>query len=232
MRAVFLAEELSNPRPAPRHLRLVEPYDPVADVFARIERLPKPSRLYRRVAEAIEAGASAGDVVTILERDPILADKVARSFAPVFAQLRVQLLGYLVLGVAVFAPPDGDPVPGFSLDDELARSIQIALCASKLAPPSTRDLAFGGGLLCESGRVVLATSHPEAYAAIAATGAVTCERELDAFGVTHAEVGATLLEKWGVPRQVIDVVRFHHDAHAAPKSVRAIADLVGRACLE
>ena len=39
-------------------------------------------------------------------------------------------------------------------------------------------------------------------------------REQQAFGVTHAEVGAYLLGLWGLPRIVVEAVSCHHDPTA------------------
>ena len=40
------------------------------------------------------------------------------------------------------------------------------------------------------------------------------EMETDAFGTTHAKIGAFLLGSWGLPIQVTEAVALHHDPRA------------------
>ncbi|MCP5102617.1 MAG: HDOD domain-containing protein [bacterium] len=44
------------------------------------------------------------------------------------------------------------------------------------------------------------------------------EAEKEVIGMTHAEVGARILEKWTFPPDMITAVRYHHDPEAVPDS--------------
>jgi len=74
--------------------------------------------------------------------------------------------------------------------------------------------AFTAGLLHDVGRIVLASNLPEEYAAIL-TAAREHHRplndeEFDHLGVTHAQVGAYLLGKWGMPAHFVEATALHH----------------------
>ena len=38
-----------------------------------------------------------------------------------------------------------------------------------------------------------------------------CSAEEEILGITHAEVGAYLMELWGLPSPIIEALAFHHD---------------------
>jgi len=81
------------------------------------------------------------------------------------------------------------------------------------------NLLFTAGLLHDIGRVVLAQAKGVEYGRLlteaARTGAKPLEREKAAYGFTHAEVGACLLETWKLPVPLVQAVRFHHQPAAA-----------------
>src|SRR5207247_5852651 len=64
--------------------------------------------------------------------------------------------------------------------------------------------AYVLGLLCDIGRLALATVHPEAYAEVLAATAGQRVSELsrverERFEIDHSEIGGYLLEEWGLP---------------------------------
>jgi HD-like signal output (HDOD) protein len=94
----------------------------------------------------------------------------------------------------------------------------------------TKDAAFAAALLSKVGRGVLELSHGDAYRRLVesarASGRRIADVERETLGVTHAEVGACLLDVWGLPSSIVDAVRFHHDPTAAPPATRLIAHAV------
>jgi len=80
-------------------------------------------------------------------------------------------------------------------------------------------------------RQILNTHHHHDHvdgneAVRAATGARIADLELAVFGATHAEVGACLLGLWGLPRPILDIVRYHHRPGDAPEASRTVASAV------
>lgn len=77
-------------------------------------------------------------------------------------------------------------------------------------------IIFTAGLLHDVGRIVLASAEGSRYSELVLihghSGAALNEGEKAAFGVDHAEVGARLLARWGLPDQVSVPVLCHHRA--------------------
>lgn len=81
--------------------------------------------------------------------------------------------------------------------------------------PATAALAGTAGLLCDFGVGLLAYGVPERYASVltqlmSPTAGPIQEIERRELGVTHAEVGAAILEDWKLDPEIIDAVRLHH----------------------
>jgi HD-like signal output (HDOD) protein len=54
----------------------------------------------------------------------------------------------------------------------------------------------------------------------------TLDAERAALGVTHSEVGAYLLGIWGLPLDIVEAVRHHHDEQGVPGHDMTIARAV------
>src|SRR5690606_23734246 len=75
------------------------------------------------------------------------------------------------------------------------------------------DEAFLLGLLHDTGKVILAASSPEYHLLWEMHAANSDElnaREIEAFGASHAQVGAYLLRLWGLPDEFSRSVEEHH----------------------
>jgi putative nucleotidyltransferase with HDIG domain len=87
--------------------------------------------------------------------------------------------------------------------------------------------AFTGGLIHDIGKMVLLTNRGPRYRDIlndVYRGAATfCEAEFDAFGFSHAQVGAVLAQKWHFPDQLIEAILYHHNCLAAPRHAQLAA---------
>lgn len=78
--------------------------------------------------------------------------------------------------------------------------------------------AFVAGLLHDVGKLLLAVSCPDDYAAVIAEarreGRELYEVELSRFGFSHAELSLKVLENWKLPIPVQMAARFHHNPDA------------------
>lgn len=99
-------------------------------------------------------------------------------------------------------------------------SVATAAAAEVLALPMGSDpgLSYATGLLRNLGPVIIDEfSDGKVYPGEAEWPLVS-EWEQEEFGVTSAEVTATLLDHWRFPSEVVDAVRAHHDPFADASS--------------
>lgn len=118
-----------------------------------------------------------------------------------------------------------------------AHCVSVAIGCQTIAKRLNLDdvgLLFTAGLLHDVGKVVLNETLEGLYGAI-----VQCARdekigfaeaEQRILGYTHAEVGARVAERWGLPEAIIECIRHHHQPDAATPSVHIdtvhVADVI------
>ena len=96
-------------------------------------------------------------------------------------------------------------------------SLRSALIARELAlvlAYGNADEAYLGGLLHDVGQLAMLAADADAYAPLFIKHddyEVLCRHEQEVFGLTHAEVGAWLIEKWALDSLLSDSVLYHHD---------------------
>src|SRR5437867_2691937 len=135
----------------------------------------------------------------------------------------------LVLGASVFHTL-GERDPG--MEALWNHSLACGVAARSLAEGSGYRLsgeAYAAGLLHDIGKVVLHQTDPERLQAVIALvleqGESMEEAERGLFGSSHAEVGAWLAERWGLPADLVEAIACHHRPEAATRN-RELAALV------
>lgn len=213
----------------------------IREVIGRIDKLPSPPALFDELAGVLTSARPAlDDVIKIVERDPATCAKILQlvnsayfgrghataSISRAVAELGTEQLRYVALTATVFSSAPEIHCPGVSVERIQDASAKVAQIARSLVSGHRADEAFAAGLLHDVGQIVLALGMPVAYAEVmkrVACGAEieTTEREL--IGASHADVGAGLLQIWGLPQAIVDPVRYHHQPDAAPEAARDIA---------
>lgn len=123
-----------------------------------------------------------------------------------------------VTGRNAFKLPDSS---GLKVEEIWKHSLTTAFGCKFIAEDIDEDvnMLFTAGLLHDIGRVVLGKAKGIEYGKLLAnaaeTGANRVEREKAAFGFSHAEVGACLMESWHLPTPLVQSVRYHHQPAAA-----------------
>jgi putative nucleotidyltransferase with HDIG domain len=176
--------------------------------------------------------SSASDFRRILEADQALTARVLRMANSAFYGLNhrvttlthaVVVLGFKTLQSLVVASASKNLYTGaggsLGLTEKLLweHSIGTAfacrLIANEVRYPGVEP-AFVGGLLHDIGKAVLNLRMKKEYAPIVEkvynTGAVFHDLEQEAFGFTHAEVGALLAQKWNLAPEHVEVIHDHH----------------------
>lgn len=170
-----------------------------------------------------DEGANVQAIAELIEGDMALASAVVRAVnSAMFGLLRrvetvrdaVRYLGTREVSAITFemglraAFP-----PGPLLDALWQRAGKRGLVMGRAASAIDIDpwLAHTAGLFAEGGQAVLFAHDPTRYAALAAaTTQGRPERlaaEIEAFGVSHAALGAALCHAWGVASDVAEAVR-------------------------
>ncbi len=219
---------------------MVDQFTP-ARVKCNIEEFHELPAIPATAAQILELAtnprANARQLAQIIEQDPDLTAQVLRyANAPSYgyagsiqnlqtAIARVLGFDYVLslalgfsIGKSLLIPRDGP----FGLDSFWRHSVHAARLVEELALHLPHELrpqrgtAYLAGLLQNLGRLVLGhTFQPEFFIlnrfAQANPDMPTCELERHVLGVTHDQIGAWLLEAWGLPEELIVAVRHHHD---------------------
>jgi HD-like signal output (HDOD) protein len=218
----------------------------IRELVGRLAGLPSVARTYAALSEAI-AGQSAGaaEIARIVETDSAMSAKVLQlansgffaggprkvSVSSAITFLGVELLKTLALSAHLFTALDEDVAREFGLERLQVCALAAARLTRQLVADRARaEEAFTAGLVHDVGRVVLAVGMPDEYRGVlrdaAASGWPLHVVEKEALGVSHAEVGASLLGIWGLPFSIVEVVAYHHDPGAAQRHVRELAAAV------
>lgn len=184
--------------------------------------LQDPKAGTREAAEALERAPAVGARLLQLANAGYM--KLATrldSIAHMADVLGVRTLHDLALQAALmeqYAHLEGDSE--FDIEGQWAHAILTALVARGLArrfhgPSGLRPSeAYVAGILHDAGKLVLLDCLGDTYRD-AQREAGDRRRSLEAiegqrFGFTHVHVGARLVERWNLPRQVVRAICFHH----------------------
>ena len=196
-----------------------------------VDRLPPALHVFQQLSDALAHDeVSAEAVAGIVRQDPAMASKLLQfANSAFFARSRevsdirsaVILLGTktiknLALGFGVFdavGPARGGA--GSSVEELQRRAFSTAKIASAaVAERELAETAFMAGLVCDVGELLLMCKAPDrlslAWQASAERGVPRVVGEREIFGVSHTQVGAYLLNLWGLPFWVIEAVAEHH----------------------
>ena len=95
-------------------------------------------------------------------------------------------------------------------------AVTAAVAAETVAKQVNDDeaTAFTAGLLHDIGKVILAVTASEIYAALQAEGTregqTIIEAEKSMLGVDHTEVGGRLMSRWNLPTHLVVAAKCHH----------------------
>jgi HD-like signal output (HDOD) protein len=217
----------------------------VRSVIGRIDKLPSPPLICDQLAAVLGSPSSTLDeLAAVVARDPGLSAKVLQlvnsayfgcgqrtsSIREAVSLLGAEQLRYIGVTASVFGAMTEDPFPEFSLRDSQEHALRTAGLVRMFAKGALAEEAFAGALLHDVGSIVLAFGFPVEYREVITrvqrTGASLAAVETEAFGTSHAEVGACLLGLWGLPAPILDIVRYHHHPDGAPAETRSVASAV------
>jgi putative nucleotidyltransferase with HDIG domain len=211
-----------------------------------------PRSLQRITALLSSPTASAQEVADEIAKDQALAAKVLKLMNSGFCAIQspistisraMVLLGFdvvrsLVLSASMF---DLFDQTNELLEGLWEHSMGTAKAANGLAQrlgAANPEQYAVAGLLHDIGKVVIAQAFPaelrKVRAVVAERGGLQVDAEREVLGVTHADVGLWLMQRWALPPKLVNPIAYHHsfDAgreHADRTAVVHLADILSRA---
>ncbi len=205
-------------------------------VISRIRRLPGLPAVYMEISKELHSDdPSVSKIGQLIAKDAGLSAQVLKLVNSAYYGVRqkvtspthaASLLGLtalqsVVLVADIFTRFErlSALVPQFSLEAFQEHSLLVSRYATAIARAQRMELSrlndiSMGGLLHDTGKLVLAENFPQEYAraldAAAADGKAVWQAEKEEFGTTHAEVGAYLLGLWGIDGGIVEACAFHH----------------------
>ena len=219
------------------HIQALLTDESVRGCVGALGDLPALPRIYGGLTSALsEPEVSLQRIADIVEQDVGISAKILQLTNSAFfgiptvvtnVQNAVSYLGFdilkcLVLSVEVFrvfAPKAS--TPGFSLDALQRHATLTAHIVSRLSVPRhLTDVAIVSCMLHDVGKLIEAWKLPDRFA-LAMETSVNDRQPLyrveeQAYGFSHAEVGAYLLGLWGLPYSVVEAVALHHAPNRVP----------------
>jgi HD-like signal output (HDOD) protein len=223
-----LAGRLSDPR--------------LAALVARLDPLPTPPSIYFELTEALgDAEVPLDTIAAIVSRDPALCAKTlqvanssffCRAGTPVanvrqaLSRIGTRIVRSLALGAGIFGRSPGGAV-GRLVERMQQHATRVSCAAFVLAGGQAwRDDAFAAGLMHDIGLLALAAAAPESVSILGTNREAQADLERGSLGASHAEIGAHLLDLWGLPRPVVEAVFLHETPQAIPLQDAPVAAAV------
>ena len=206
----------------------------IKSIISQIESLPSMPSIYTEIVTEMQADDPAiKKVGEIISKDLSMTAKILQmvnsAFFGLFRKINspeqaVMMLGLetikaLVLSVKIFSEFNQKSFSWFQIDDLFNHSLTVSLYAKTIIKNENlgQELinnSMMAGLLHDLGKLILATNFENPYrqvlAAAQGTGKNLLDLEYEAFGTSHAEIGAYLMGLWRLENSIIEAIAFHH----------------------
>ncbi|MBI5435194.1 MAG: HDOD domain-containing protein [Planctomycetes bacterium] len=201
----------------------------LAHVFVGgIEHLPSAPALYFELERLMRNGtAGITEIADLVSKDPAMVAKILQVVNSAFfglprhissihaacTYLGASTISDLVLAADVFggAAPEAAAIVDSIQRDGLAAA---AIARALVHEPSLREPVATACMLHDVGKLLIALREThkltEVESAFAAGQGDWRSLETAAFGFTHVDAGAALIETWGLPRTISHAVAGHH----------------------
>jgi len=183
----------------------------------------------RKVLDTIsDDSLSFSDLADIIEKDQTIAARVLKVSNSAMYGLRqevtsiqqaLMILGLKTIRSLVLSLSTRSLYKKFGMTEQKMwdHSVGTATAARILAVglgSEVGDIAFIGGLMHDLGKVVLNNETPELFTEVMMKtyneGISSIEAEQEIYGYNHAEIGASVSEKWGFPEMIQVIIKDHH----------------------
>lgn len=199
------------------------------DLIKKAGELNMMPQVARKVVDLVaNESSTAGQLAELLEKDPNITARILKISNSAFYGLRrevktvqqaIVILGFKSLRSMVVASSSKALHKRFGITEQLMwdHSIGTAIGAKVISegmPSAVGEVSFVGGLLHNVGKTVMNNESPKAYMEVMKKvyndRMSSVRAELDVFGYAHPEVGYLIAEKWGLPQELTNLIRYHH----------------------
>ena len=208
--------------------------DSIKSIISQIESLPSMPSIYTEIVSEMQSDDPAiKKVGEIISKDISMTAKILQmvnsAFFGLFQKIKspeqaVMMLGMetikaLVLSVKIFSEFNQNNFSWFNIDELFDHSLAVSVYAKTIIKNENPDQglinnSMMAGLLHDLGKLILATNFEKSYRQVLAeaqgTGKNPLDLEYDAFGTSHAEIGAYLMGLWRLENSIIEAIAFHH----------------------
>ncbi len=191
-----------------------------------INALPTIPGVLKRLSIIIEnPQVSLNEITEFVSNDPALTTKILKmvnsaiygfpgrisSVSHAIMLLGLNVVKGLLLGVSVFEVMQ--KAMGGLREHSLACAVTARIIAQRKGMKEPEEISVSG-LLHDIGKVILALEFPKEYMEVMARsekmGITIHEAERASFAESHAAIGTWLAEKWRFPRNLTEVIEYHH----------------------
>ena len=208
--------------------------------------LPTMPEIAGQVVRAVDnPDCSIDDIRSLIERDAAIAARILKisnsalyGFPSEIQSLShaISLLGTMTVRNLVLAASMKETYKRFGLLEKLLWQHSslagpvAAMLAEYRGVSADADIAFTAGLMHHIGKTALANSHRAEYENVMMTvyneGRSFTDVENEVFGFSHAELGAAVVQQWGLPDGLVLTIQHHHN----PEMLAQLDDGVARMC--
>ncbi|WP_240838961.1 response regulator [Acidaminobacter sp. JC074] len=189
-----------------------------------LEELPSLPSLYMELTDLLDKDADMDDVAELISRDQAITSKILKMVNSAFygrktgniiqamMTLGLNNVKNIVLTNSFFTTSSDsmDKLWQHTMDTNRLCLALYEKCLNKRMP----SLFGSAGLLHDVGRVILYMFHNDDYNDLIkeaeSTEYTLVNLELENFHTTHQDIGAYLLNSWGLPYAYVEAAMFHH----------------------
>ena len=221
-----------------------------SQIIQKIEEVPSLPAIVYKVMELVNSEkSSAADFEKVIARDQALAARMLRMANSSFYSLSrkvstisdaVVYLGHntirsLVLGASTSSlfkrslPAYGYQREGLWQHANIVATLSREIASAARLTPEEIESCYVAGLLHDIGKLILgpfAQKQADSFATLTQKGKELIEVEQELLGFTHGEIGRILLDKWKLPRNLVETVHYHHQPEIstyAPRETLAVS---------
>ncbi len=208
--------------------------------------LPTMPAIANQVVQAVDnPDSSIDDIRSLIDQDAAIAARILKisnsalyGFPSEIQSLShaISLLGTMTVRNLVLAASMKETYKRFGLLEKLLwqhSSLSgpvAAMLADYRGVGVDADVAFTAGLMHHIGKTALANSHRSEYERVMMTvyneGRSFTDVENEVFGFSHAELGAAVVQQWGLPDSLVLTIQHHHN----PGMLAELDDDIARMC--